>query len=186
MKDRYRILSHHAFIKGILFLIFGLLLLLWPSLVLNGFVYVLAGGLILLGIPGVLQYFQNGKEEEKLMPLLLGLLLIAAGVVAFFFMKQIIGSLPTFLGMLLIVAVVNDMIQRMRDRTKGHGIKSWQVVVHVLLILVAILIIWNPFGIDLMLRIFGAAVCLLGVVEFIDFRRYRRAYALPEQENTGK
>lgn len=152
---------------SIICIVLGVLLLIWPEIVNNILVYVIAGVFALGGVILIVRYFRgDAVTGMKQRPLMIGLIALAIGVVLFLKPGLPAGILPFIWGVALAVGafykfqIAMDM-RRMKDK---HWI--WSMVGAVVSLALGLLSVFKPFGIALIfLRFIGGALIVEGVTD---------------------
>lgn len=163
MKVFFEKLKSGSAVSSVAFVILGLMLLIKPGLSFN--ILCKAVGIILL-IFAAVNIITNIKNP---LPYTSGFFLlgdIAVGAVGIYFISvpEIVkGIIPIILGIIMIFHSVTDIRAALLFKEMGERYK-WIMTVGVITLLLAILILFNPFSSgDLIIRLVGAAFLYSGI-----------------------
>ncbi len=162
-------------IVGVLALILGIAIIVWPGKVAAFVVGLIAAYLILAGLVYVgLGLFSKEKGGwARVGHLVLGLLYIAGGVIIFVNIASSIAGLAIFVSVLVGISWIIDGIVAL-SLLKDAGSKIWTLIYAVLSILAgAALFLWPIFGEDataggeILWWIFGISLVILGIIQLV-------------------
>ncbi len=156
-------------ISGVLAVIVGVLILVWPgktAMVITAMIaiYAIAAGLAYAGL-GIFSKTKGGWS--RIGHLLLGLLYIAAGIVAFINLGMATAWLAVFVGILVgIMWIVEGVVAL---STLGDAAsKGWAVAFAILSIIAGVLLFLSPvWGALVLWWMLGISAIALGVVNII-------------------
>ncbi len=176
MRSVFTSLSRFALLRSFVYILAGILMVLFPQIIMNFIVYVFAAYLALLGIINLISYFRFRSSGLGAFNLVSGVFLITLGILMVAFSTAIISILPIFLGLLLVLAGAFNLSQSLHyNRTMGSP-NALLIVLNILIIVGGVLVIVNPFSSAVLLfQIFGGITLALGVGELFAFFFYRRA-----------
>ena len=149
--------------------VFGLILLLMPSLANRLIVYGIGIALLVYGAVRVFRYRQRDPAYEMAgHDLFIGLVCVVSGLFMLLFSSIVISILPFILGVFLIFGAVRS-IQTAFDVRRFHGLHwSIHLLFGIFFAVAGIQAIRNPFGTAKMLtRFAGAGLLLLGLYMFL-------------------
>jgi uncharacterized membrane protein HdeD (DUF308 family) len=155
-------------LRGILAVIFGLLVLFWPGISLLTFVmvasvFVLLGGIVSLCV-AVAAATDHNKRTDWVAPLILGILEIIGALILLTFP---LGSAFVFLlilAILLIIRGVADIALALTDPGDGWD-RAWLGIGGLFLSLIGVLFLANPGdGLLTMTMVIGIGILLAGVM----------------------
>lgn len=156
-------------VGGALALIVGVLILVWPgktAMVVTAIiaVYAIVAGLVYacLGI------FSNARSGwSRVGHIVLGLLFIAAGVVAFMNLSQATSWLAVFLGVLVGIMWVVEGITALSTLGDAAS-KGWSIFFAILSIIAGFMVMFSPmWGIAILWWLLGISFIVLGVVNVV-------------------
>lgn len=160
---------------GILALILGLVLVLWPDSAIN-YLVILIGVLFLVpGLIALVGYLTRDKKHhaEAVFPidgagsLLLGLWLV---IMPTFF----VNILMYVLGILLIIGGIQQLVTLNQAR-KWTQVSSLFYIIPILILLCGILILFKPFQVmETAFILFGITSMIYGISELVNAIRFRK------------
>jgi uncharacterized membrane protein HdeD (DUF308 family) len=156
-------------IAGVLALIVGVLILVWPAKTATGVtaliaIYAIAAGLVYAGI-GI---FVRGKGGwSRAGHIVLGLVFVLAGVIAFTNLAQTKAWLAVFLGLVVgIMWIVEGIValSSLRDSSS----KGWSVFFAIVSIAAGITLLFSPvWGAVVLWWLLGISLIVLGVINIV-------------------
>lgn len=162
---------------GVLYMVLGLLLLLFPDASGRLFVRSLAAGAVVYGVVHLWRYGQDRRTEEASPgDLFLGVLPLAFAVFALLRPLTILAFLPLTLGLLLLADGIGK-IPLMARAVKGRGSDLIpQLIACLLPIALGILLVANPFrGVRAVIVVFGVGLLIDGASDLATALLARRA-----------
>lgn len=162
----------YIIVRALVYTAFGLVTLWQPKWVFQMIVYLIMAYFFLMGS---LRLYQGVKTKERTLQMTgWGAYIIV--LVLLFFAKPLAALLPILLGVLVVGAGVSQWLMSMVFRQSGIPMTPWQIWA-VVLIVVGILLMLNPFqSILIVIQVFGGMTLLLGISEFLAFFEYKRRY----------
>lgn len=156
-------------IGGVLAVIVGILILVWPgktAMVVTAIIaiYAIAAGLVYAGL-GI--FSKNKGGWARLGHIALGILFIIAGVVALFNLGQTTAWLAVFLGILVgIMWIVEGVVSL---STLGDaGSKAWTIFFAILSIIAGIVLLFSPlWGAVVLWWLLGISLIVLGIINVV-------------------
>ena len=152
-----------AVARGVLGLILGLILVIWP---MTALVFVLLWGIFILldGVGWFATAFAKGQDAStRVLAIALGVLAAAAGIVAIFRPLAAVGALVIFLGIWLVVRGLIGAVVGLSG-VEGRS-RALVILGAVLDVLLGILFLINPFGsVTILVLLIGITTILWGVV----------------------
>lgn len=168
---------NNSVLRSILAVILGLVLILWPESVIHYLVMLIGIFFIIPGIISFINYFtydelqNNGRK--KLFPIDgIGSLLLGGWLVIMpgFF----VNTMMYLLGAVLIIAGVQQIITLAKARNWSSVPVSFYIL-PTLILVTGCMIIYNPASIAAnTFVIFGIAIMIYGVTEFINWYKFRK------------
>lgn len=160
-------------IGGLLAVIVGVLILVWPGRTAMVVAAMIAVYAILSGIAYVFAAFRAKEETTGLARighLLLGLLFVAAGVVAFFNLTATTVWLAVMLGIMVgIMWIVEGVVAL---TTVSHApSKAVTIIFAILSIIAGLLMVFSPFYVIALWWMLGISFVVLGLVQL--FRSFK-------------
>lgn len=154
-------------ISGALLLILGVLILVWPgktAVVVAGIfaIYVIAAGLVYAGL-GFFSRTRGGWS--RIGHIVLGVLFVIAGVIAFANLTATAVALATFIGILVGVTWIMEGVVSL-STLRDASAKAWTVFFAAISIIAGITLIISPlWGAVVLWWIFGISAVVLGVLQ---------------------
>jgi uncharacterized membrane protein HdeD (DUF308 family) len=170
---------------SVVFIVLGVLFLVFPDTSGKMVCYLLAALLCLLGLIRVVSYFSIRPETGEYRPdLTIGILLLAGGVFVFAKPGVILSVLPIAIG----IAVLIDSVVKLQHTIDmlRMGSSGWMItlVITIVTTILGIVMLINPFATaKVFLRFVGIALIITGALDIWSFgslkvqmRKLRRAY----------
>ena len=173
MTSLFKSIQKYAIIRGISFILLGLILFLQPNQFLQTVIYFIAaynGILGLFNLVGAIRNKENGFNSQ--MPIAIFYLVFA--LIVYLFSKQIISILPILFGLLVMIGGTTRMSHslNLRQYVNVHWLPMF--LYGIALIFVGLLMLFNPFKTVLVLfQFFGISLMITGISEIIAFFRLR-------------
>jgi len=156
-------------ISGVLAVIVGILILVWPgktAMVVTAIIaiYAIIAGLAYAGL-GIFSKTKGGWS--RIGHILLGLLFIAAGIVAFFNLGATTVWLAAFVGILVGIMWIIEGIVSLSTLGDAAS-KTWTVFFAILSIIAGIVLLFSPLWSALILWwLLGISAIVLGVINVV-------------------
>lgn len=165
-------------VSSIMYILIGLVMVIFPEFV-NDFIWYIIGGLIVVfGILQLMNYFSTPyKNFLTGVVLLISLASIALGVYVIFSPEKLISLVPLTIGVIMIVDGIQKLIQIQSIKKAGYDNPIALLIYALLLIVLGIILIKNPFGAILtVIRIIGVFLITDAIEELITVKKYERAF----------
>lgn len=155
----------YSMLRAALLGIMGVVTLLFPEFLINAFVYVIAGYVILNGALSVFDYILSEKASINYFNLILCCLLAVSGIPMIVYFRYLVGILPVFLGGLaMIESVVYFVIAMCTQKIK----RKILIALAVLILTGGSVVVLITFGsLPTLSRVFGGVLLLSCVYELI-------------------
>ena len=114
-----------SIISAILFLILGIILILYPDSVVKFITYILGAIVIILGIFKLLSYFKNKETINNTNDLAIAVVLIVIGIITMFLSSVIEFVVRLIIGGWLLYSGILKLI--LTFKVKDLGIKNWYI-----------------------------------------------------------
>jgi uncharacterized membrane protein HdeD (DUF308 family) len=156
-------------VGGVIALIVGILILVWPAktaVVVAAIIaiYAIAGGLVYAGL-GIFSKAMGGWARVG--HIVLGLLFIVAGVIAFFNLNATTAWLAVFLGILVGIMWIVEGVVALTTLGSSSS-KGWSVFFAIISIIAGIVLLFSPlWGAVVLWWLLGIALVVLGIVQII-------------------
>ena len=143
-------------------IIAGLLLLVFPQQSLNVITYAIGAVALIYGILKIVSYFRN-REYSPLFTW--ELILVGIGIFSFTNPGGIFAILPIILGVLVLIEGISKAQRAMM--LQKYGYPKWRaaLLAAVLIALLGVLLILNPFGaLVITVRVLGGVILVDGIM----------------------
>ncbi|KRA23522.1 hypothetical protein ASD65_03110 [Microbacterium sp. Root61] len=156
-------------VGGVIALIVGILILVWPGktaavVVAIIAIYAIAGGLVYAGL-GIFAKGMGGWARVG--HILLGIVFIIAGIVAFVNLQAATGWFGVFLGILVgIMWIVEGIVSL---TTLGDAAsKGWTIFFAIISIIAGIVLLFSPlWGAVVLWWLLGISLIVLGIIQIV-------------------
>ncbi|PAK80075.1 DUF308 domain-containing protein [Lentilactobacillus parakefiri] len=168
-------IRNYVWLKSLAYIIFGLLFLFEPHETLNLAINVLAAFFIVFGLINLLSAWrQRSRGEVVDYSFAIGITQVVIAVIVWILAKPLLAFLPFILGVMLIVSGISKVIDALNHRQYVNVSPMPFVLFGILLILVGVLLAFNPFGTVLvLLQFFGAALVVMAIMEIVTAWKWR-------------
>lgn len=168
-------LRKYALLRGIVYIIFGLLILVNPGSVFQVAVYFISAYIAIIGVLNLYDGFKVKKATGTYgMSFLSGIVLLVIAGIVLVFAKGIVSILPIFLGLVIVVVGVSRAIQAVNLRTYVNVNWMPMLIYSVILIIAGLVLTFNPFSSLLVLfQLFGGILIFMGIGEVVAFFQLR-------------
>ena len=174
-------------VKSIVAIVLGLILVIWPTEVLNNIVKIIGGVFFVAGLVSFLVYYSE-RDERAAMGLTsfngFGSMLL--GVLLFFMADFFTSMLMYLLGFLLAVAGVGQLV--MLTSARRLGMQSLVAYIFPVLLLIAGVVVFvNPFQAkESIITLFGIMSIFYGITDLINRRKINRLQKEEFYQGEGK
>lgn len=156
-------------VSGVIYIVLGIILLLFPDTSMDIICYIGGGAAIAVGIFFALSYFFRNIEEDYYRDdLVIGVIAIMVGCVMVFQTQKVQELIPMFFGVFVAVSGCRS-IQDCVDMKRMGGSKWWLLLIIGLVNLaIGLLLFFNPFGtIQVLLMVIGIGLMFSGITDII-------------------
>jgi uncharacterized membrane protein HdeD (DUF308 family) len=156
-------------VGGVIALIVGILILVWPAktaAVVTAIIaiYAIAGGLVYAGL-GIFSKSMGGWSRVG--HIVLGILFIIAGVIAFLNLGATTVWLAVFLGILVGIMWIVEGIVAL-TALGGSRSKGWSIFFAIISIIAGIVLLFSPFwGAAVLWWLLGISLVVLGIIQIV-------------------
>ncbi|MBO0471270.1 DUF308 domain-containing protein [Enterococcus sp. DIV0242_7C1] len=168
-------LRKYALLRGIVYILFGLLIVVNPRSVFQAAVYFISAYIAIMGILNLYDGFKVKKATGTYGMSFLGgiVLLVIAGIVLVF-AKGIVSILPIFLGLAIVIVGVSRGMQAVNLRNYVNVNWLPMLIYSAILIIAGLVLTFNPFSSVLVLfQLFGGILIFMGIGEVVAFFQLR-------------
>ncbi len=156
-------------VGGVIALIVGILILVWPAktaAVVTAIIaiYAIAGGLVYAGL-GIFSKSMGGWARVG--HIILGVIFIIAGIIAFLNLGQATVWLAVFLGILVGIMWIVEGVVAFTALGSAKS-KGWSVFFAIISIIAGIVLLFSPlWGAVVLWWLLGIALVVLGIVQIV-------------------
>ena len=155
-------------IGGVLAVIVGILILVWPgktAMVVTAIIaiYAIAAGLVYAGL-GIFSKTKGGWARVG--HIVLGVLFIIAGIVAFLNLGATTAWLAIFLGILVGIMWIVEGIVALSTLGDAAS-KTWSIIFAIISIIAGLVLLFSPLYVVALWWLLGISLIVLGIVNVI-------------------
>jgi len=155
-------------VGGVLALIVGILILVWPgktAMVVTAIIaiYAIAAGLVYAGL-GIFSKEKGGWSRVG--HIALGVLFIIAGIVAFLNLGATTAWLSIFIGILVGIMWIVEGIVSLSTLGDASS-KGWTIFFAILSLIAGVVLLFSPFYIVALWWLLGIALIVLGIINIV-------------------
>lgn len=186
-------------VVSVIYMIFGLVLLVWPDLSLQTLCYVLGAMFIVFGLTHIVLYFIKDRMNAFLqMDLVSGVFGIAAGIFVLVKPRLVIELLPFLAGVLMILGSVIKLQNALDLKRLTFGKWYLGLAAAAVMLLMGVILVVNPFEtMRVIVVLMGAGMLVDGAVNIFHMiminhmvRKMRKAmdeeYQIADERSFGK
>ncbi len=163
--------SKNYILRSILFVVIGLILIIWPQETTKTIIMVIGGLLLAYGIVAITSFYSSRKGDESLgLSLPVGGLVCAVVGMLLLVLPDIFATIfMIVLGLLLVLGAIDQIYMLAKASKRGVPIQGWRYVVPVLVLIAGAIIAFNPdSSTSTMLMIFGVTAVVYGLADFVN------------------
>ncbi len=182
---KYGKLNWNSNVNAFIYLLLGLLLLIFPIESVNIFGYLIASILMLGGIGYLIRLYKNKPNltNKDITYLIISVASIALSISIFIDPTWIIKVINILAGALLIINGTMNLINILKF--KSSRTRSWWVYLSfiILIIILGVLVIINPLGpIEIVFRIAGALLIIDTIITLILTKKVNKMVKVEDKE----
>lgn len=157
-------------VGGVLSLILGILILVWPgrtAQVATGIIaaYTIAAGLVYAAL-GLMSRSKRGWS--RIGHIALGVLFVAVGVIAFANLAAFTVSFAVFLGVLVGILWIIEGVVSLSTLSAGSSARVWTIAFAILSIIAGVMLLFSPlWGAVVLWWLLGISAVALGVANIV-------------------
>ncbi|MEG2665638.1 MAG: DUF308 domain-containing protein [Bacteroidales bacterium] len=154
-----------ALIRSIIAIIVGLIFCIFPENAANTLIIVVGAAIILMGLVSFLSHFTYKNAPKPTAIIFINLIIsLIAGVLLIVYSPTFVSVAMIFFGILLIIGSLGQIITLISLKRLEVEISFWVYISPILLLLVGLLICFDPFhSASTLFIIFGIAAIFYGV-----------------------
>lgn len=172
---------------SVAYIVTGLLLILFPTLIGDTICYIIGGGSIAVGAISVIGYFSTPAEmrqTERPMGLANGIVPILIGLFVIIKSNVVISVIPFVIGIMIVLSGVNGVQRSINLKSMGVVNYKGGMITSIVMIIFGIVVAANPFkSAQLMSVVFGAGLVVSGFGSFMLQLRVRKYMKNMEDED---
>jgi len=155
-------------VSGVIMLVLGLFILIWPGKTAMFFagiiaVYLIIQGLVYIGT-GVFSKSDGGWSRVG--HIVLGLLYVLGGILAFVNLFAFTATLVLFIGIMLGITWIIDGVVALSLLNHGSS-RVWTIVYAILSIIAGVILLLSPFYVAVFWWLTGIALVALGILQIV-------------------
>ena len=169
MEKFLNLVRSNNMVQAVLCIAFGLFLMIYPSITVQGIILLFGVALAVMGAAGLVSYFRQRSVRYRDSGTLMFYVIIA--LIAFIFPKVIAGFFSVVLGVVLILLAIVNVVRAFGLRAFGSSIWIAVLATAVLVGIGGVLIVVNPWGASMtFVLVLGATFIVNGAVDlFIEW-----------------
>lgn len=160
-------LRRTVLIRALVFLILGIVAMIWPRLVFNALVGGIVGYLVIYG--GFKLWEGRHLPAQPTMtggPTVAGISALIGALLVWVFRKVIFGSLPFFIGIVLMGYGLNLLVQARRTQPFVNVVPWTRYLYGSVVLIAGLVLTFNPVGsLYVLIRILGAVLVMMSLGE---------------------
>lgn len=177
--------NKYQILRAAVYLLFGVIILIWPEPFFNILTYIVAVLFALAGIFNLFAVYRERKDYGQLLPgqIIIGITALIAALLVLVFAKTIVSIIPFFLGLFVMLNGIRQLMQELRLGKGGLSSPGW-LIFSTLMIIVGAVLTFNPFkSVLVVFQIFAVVLIILGISEIAGFflRGSRKTDATPDE-----
>ena len=168
MKRFIATVSSSIVVQGVLSILLGLLLAVWPQATTITIVYLVAAYLAITGIVSLISYARHRMEPGYKGALAAGVLLAVLALIVFLFPEAVAGFFSLILGILLVMSGAVNAVRSFELKRFGGGSWLGMLIVSIAVAIGGIVIIVNPFDTTVtFVLVLGLLLIAKGVIDLV-------------------
>jgi uncharacterized membrane protein HdeD (DUF308 family) len=169
MDNKIKTFKFENILSAIMYVIIGLLLMLFPDSIAKSICYAIAVVIIVIGIIKIISFLMKDAQEGFARTgLVSGILFIIAGIFVIIRAKVIISIIPFVLGILILFSGISKLQNALQLRNYTRDNNDAMLVAAAVNIILGIILAFNPFrAAKFMLVILGICMVLTGLSDII-------------------
>ena len=172
MEKFLNLVRSNNMVQAVLCIAFGLFLMIYPSITVQGIILLFGVALAVMGAAGLVSYFrQRSVRYRDSGTLMSAVFYVINALIAFIYPKEIAGFFTVLLGEVLILLAIVNVVRAFGLRAFGSSIWIAVLATAVLVGIGGVLIVVNPWGASMtFVLVPGATFIVNGAVDlFIEW-----------------
>ncbi|GAF41286.1 hypothetical protein FC83_GL000539 [Agrilactobacillus composti DSM 18527 = JCM 14202] len=175
MSNFFGTIRRYTWLKSLIYVLFGLFALFEPNGTLNSFITVMAA---FVGVFGVINLVAALKERhssgQSNIGVTLAVLQLLAALMIWVLAKPLLAFLPIIMGVILGVNGISKIMSALNHKQYVNVSPLPFVLYGVLLVIVGVVLVFNPFSATLLaVRLFGVLLLIMAVMDIITVRKFK-------------
>lgn len=170
-------------LSSLIFVVIGLVLLIWPGTSTQVVCMVLGGVLLAYGIIQIVLYlFAKEKTLYHQGMLILGIILSVIGAWILLKPEMIIAAVPVIMGIIIVMHGLHNVVQGLQ--LKGMDYEKWWIAfaLGIVTVVLGSILIYNPFSVvNTVVRVIGAFLIYDGISRIWITSRVSKSRKIKEQ-----
>lgn len=161
-------LTNYSVSRSIIFILFGIILLLAPLAIRNIIFYLFSAYLAYFALLNFYSAYQTKKITGGILGIefIIGGILLLLAIINISFISAISRFIPIILGVLLIINALIKLSFSGAIKEVNPKYRLSMMIYSGIIILAGLTLIFNPFGTETtILRIFGTSLIIIGVID---------------------
>ena len=153
---------------SLLYILIGLVLVIYPALPFKLIIYVIAGLIAVIGIVQIITFFTKKIGDTNNNGLFTGMIMIFVAAFAYWKVDMLVELLPLVLGFIIVISgilTLQDAVNTMRIHSM-----SWVVLLITALVKIGLglfIVLYTFEALELAVRIVGVGFLISGISDFI-------------------
>lgn len=166
----------NTLINAVIYIIVGILLVLFPSAVLKSIVYIIALAAAAMGIIRIISFFSNKQAGTFYnFDFITGVFLLLFALILVVFARAVISIIPIIIGIILAITGALHLVQAFNIDKAAGGTRIFMYIYSALLLIAGLFIIFNPFGVSILLaKIIGVIFIITAIGELATYISLRK------------
>lgn len=175
MDNLVKSIKRNMWLRAAAFIILGIFIAFRPAMMINMSIQLIALYLVILGVYNLVMGLKVHQKGESLNGgTILGITELVGAMFVWLFAKPLLGMLPFVIGIGLLVHGINYIMQIRNNRQYVNVSPFMNYVYGVLIIIAAVVMIFNPFkSLTLLFAIFGWLLIVMGIAEIFGTRLFK-------------
>lgn len=167
MRDRLKNLSVSFVLLSVLYVLLGLVLLIWPATVMDVLCYLTGGILLLYGVISIVGFCREEmRTAGSFLTLLLGIVAAAVGAVLLFQPVLFQSILTVILGLYILIDGLLNLKRAMELRRMEHMGWTLYLILSLITVVLGLLVVFRPMlAGTALVRLIGISLLYSGVAD---------------------
>ena len=167
MRDRLKNLSVSFVLLSVLYVLLGLVLLIWPATVMDALCYLTGGILLLYGVISIVGFCREEmRTAGSFLTLLLGIVAAAVGAVLLFQPTLFQSILTVILGLYILIDGLLNLKRAMELRRMEHMGWTLYLILSLITVVLGLVVVFRPMlAGTALVRLIGTSLLYSGVAD---------------------